>query len=62
MIERSWTIALMTALLLGALATTLFTSYVVTCKALGKEISKNTLTLTSDNIYSDPLSHQESHP
>lgn len=53
MIKRYWIIALITALLLGAFATTLLTGYVVAYRALGEEISMNTLPLTSDNVYSE---------
>ncbi len=53
MLKKYWIIALITALLLGAFASTLLTSYFVAYRALGEEISKNTLPITSDNIYSE---------
>jgi diguanylate cyclase (GGDEF)-like protein len=53
MIKKYWTIALIIILLSGAFASTLLTSYFAAYKALGEEISQNTLPLTSDNIYSE---------
>ena len=53
LIKRYWIALLIVALLVGAFATTLLTSYFVAYKALGDEISQNTLPLTSDNVYSE---------
>ena len=53
MIRKYWIIGLVTALLLGTFASTLSTSYFVAYRSLAEEIRKNTLPLTSDNVYSE---------
>ena len=51
--KRYWILALIAILLVAGFATTLLTSYVVAYRSLDEEISRNTLPLTSDNVYSE---------
>lgn len=50
--RKYWIIVLVSALLLAGFGSTLLTSYFVAYKSVGDEINKNTLPLTSDNVYS----------
>ena len=53
MIRKYWIIVLIAALLLAGFASTLLTSYFAAYRSLSEEISRNTLPLTSDNVYSE---------
>jgi diguanylate cyclase (GGDEF)-like protein len=53
MIRRYWIVALVSVLLLVGFISTLLTSYFVAYKSLGEEISRITLPLTSDNVYTE---------
>ncbi len=50
--RKYWIVVLISALLLAGFGSTLLTSYFVAYKSVGDEINKNTLPLTSDNVYS----------